>query len=96
LGFVFEANVVRVVVGVELGEGARDVEFARVGFVTVGAAGDLHVREAAAQFVRALDRAAFGVEDVVEVELQRDVRLRDAIENRNRLRGRLQNVGRIL
>ena len=93
---VLETDPAGVAVGIESGEDAAGVEFAAVGLVAIRAAGELHVRKAAAQRVRTRFDVAFRYEGMVQVELQRNIRLRDRIDDRERLlRGR-QDVARII
>jgi len=59
---VLETDPAGVAVGIESGEDAAGVEFAAVGLVAIRAAGELHVRKAAAQRVRTRFDVAFRYE----------------------------------
>jgi hypothetical protein len=62
----------------------------------VGVAGDLHVRVASGQRADAALEIAFADLRVVEVQLQRQVRLADAIDDRQRLGGGAQEIAGVV
>src|SRR5438477_2482054 len=86
LGLVLEPDIALVAEAIEDIEQVEMVGLADVGLVAVGVAGDLHVRGEREQPLGALLQIALGHLQVIEVELQLEMRRADFLDDRLDLR----------
>ncbi len=92
LGFVFQADIAVVAQPIEHIEQVEVVDLADVGFVAVGVAGDLHMRGDGEQPLRPLLQITFRHLQVIEIELQAQMRRADLVDDRLHL---VRGVGEV-
>src|SRR5262245_755231 len=81
LGLVFEADIALVAQAIEHIEQVEMVGLADVGLVAIGVAGDLHVPGDGEQALSALGEVSLGHLQVIEVELQAQMRSADLVDD---------------